>query len=64
MDDRRKKIADAMAAVEEGVPTHIQQLQKMLEIFSESTQETKRLHHLIEAIPLLSQKNRVLRTFL
>jgi len=32
MDDRRKKIADAMAAVEEGVPTHIQQLQKMLEM--------------------------------
>ena len=32
MDDRRKKLADAMAAVEEGVPTHIQQLQKMLEM--------------------------------
>jgi hypothetical protein len=32
MDTRREKIADAMAAVEEGVPTHIQQLQKMLEM--------------------------------
>jgi hypothetical protein len=32
MDTRRKKIADAMAAVESGVPTHIEQLRKMLEL--------------------------------
>jgi len=32
MDTRRKKLADAMTVVESGVPTHIEQLQKMLEI--------------------------------
>lgn len=32
MDNRRKKLADAMAAVEEGAPSHIEQLQKMLEM--------------------------------
>ena len=32
MDTRRKKLADAMAVVESGVPTHIEQLQKMLEM--------------------------------
>ena len=31
-ENRRKKIADAMVVIEDGVPTHIQQLRRMLEL--------------------------------
>lgn len=31
-DQRRKKIVDAIEAVESGVPTHIEQLRRMLEL--------------------------------